>query len=311
MLRRSTLRRSRDRWPFSAVGLATVLLALQGCHGGVLEPQGPVGSAERTILLDSLAIMLAIVIPTILVTLVFAWWFRKSNTRAKYIPTWAYSGRIELVVWGIPLLTIMFLGGLTWIGSHQLDPARPLASRTKPLEVQVVALDWKWLFIYPGQGVASVNQLVVPAGAPVHFTLTSASVMTSFFVPQLGSMIYVMNGMADQLNLQADHPGAYYGEAAHFSGDGFSDMNFDVRAVPGPEFTHWVAAVRGAGPVLDDAGYRALEKQSLKVRPFTYRAAAPDLFQKIVMQQLPPGPGPGTGPGPSSPPADVFPKGGR
>ncbi len=186
-------------------------IVLTACQPAVLDPQGIIGIAEKTILTDSLAIMLAIVIPTIAATFAFAWWFRASNTRARYLPDFAYSGRLELIVWAIPLLVIMLLGGVTWIGSHDLDPAKPLASNTPPLEVQVVSLDWKWLFIYPEQHVASVNQLVVPAGVPVHFSLTSASVMNAFFIPQLGSMIYTMNGMTTQLNLQADAPGTFRG----------------------------------------------------------------------------------------------------
>ena len=170
--------------------------------------------------------MLAIVVPTIAATFAFAWWFRASNTRATYLPDWEYSGRIELIVWAIPLLVIMLLGGVAWIGSHDLDPAKPLASNTPPLEVQVVSLDWKWLFIYPDQHIASVNQLVVPAGTPIHFSLTSASVMNAFFVPQLGSMIYTMNGMTTQLYLQADAPGTFLGLSSHFSGDGFSGHAF-------------------------------------------------------------------------------------
>ncbi len=208
--------------PVSALGL------LAGCAPAVLDPAGPVGTANRTLLLDSLAIMLVIVVPTILATLAFAWWFRSSNPRARRLPNWAYSGQIELVTWSIPLMTIILLGGVAWVGSHELDPARPLPSKGggPAMEVQVVALDWKWLFIYPGQKVASLNELVIPAGMPVHFTLTSASVMNAFFVPQLGSMIYVMNGMASDLNLQADKPGVFHGLSAHYSGDGFSDMHF-------------------------------------------------------------------------------------
>ena len=176
--------------------------------GGVLDP-GPTGAANRTILVDSLAIMLAIVVPTVVATFAFAWWYRASNTRARYRPDWAFSGQLELVVWAIPLMVILLLGGVTWIGSHQLDPARPIASKAAPLEIQVVSLDWKWLFIYPDQRVATVNQLVVPVGVPLHFALTSASVMNAFFIPQLGSMIYTMNGMTTQLWLQADHAGTY------------------------------------------------------------------------------------------------------
>src|SRR5262249_18358978 len=174
--------------------------------------------------------MLAIVIPVIVATLAFAWWYRASNTRARRLPDFAYSGRIELVVWSIPVLVVMFLGGMAWVSSHQLDPAEP-AGPGKPLDVQVVSLDWKWLFIYPDQGVASVNRLVLPVGTPVRFQLTSASVMTAFFIPRLGSMIYTMNGMVTPLNLRADRPGVFQGEASHFSGDGFSDMRFETDAV--------------------------------------------------------------------------------
>jgi cytochrome o ubiquinol oxidase subunit II len=270
-------------------------LVLTACQPSVLDPQGFIGLSEKTILIDSLAIMLAIVVPTIAATLAFAWWFRASNTRAIYLPDFEYSGRIELIVWSIPLLTVLLLGGVAWIGSHDLDPAKPLASSTPPLEVQVVSLDWKWLFIYPDQHVASVNQLVVPAGVPLHFSLTSASVMSAFFIPQLGSMIYTMNGMRTQLNLQADQPGTFLGLASHYSGDGFSDMHFDVRATSPDQFAAWIEGTRNTGPTLDPASYAALARQSINTSPFTFGAADPALFQQIVTQQLPPGPGPQTG----------------
>ncbi len=268
---------------------------LTACQPAVLDPQGSIGIAEKTILIDSLAIMLAIVVPTIAATLGFAWWFRASNSRATYLPDWAYSGRIELVVWAIPLHVIILVGGVAWIGSHDLDPAKPLASDTSPLEIQGVSLDWKWLFIYPSERVASVNQLVVPAGVPIHFSLTSASVMNAFFVPQLGSMIYTMNGMRTQLNLRADAPGTFLGLSSHYSGDGFSGMHFDVRALPPAQFAAWIDATRNSGPILDAGTYTALARQSMNASPFTFRAADPELFQQIVTQQLPPGPGPQTG----------------
>jgi cytochrome o ubiquinol oxidase subunit 2 len=268
---------------------------LTACQPAVLDPQGSIGIAEKTILIDSLAIMLAIVVPTIAATLGFAWWFRASNSRATYLPDWAYSGRIELVVWAIPLHVIILVGGVAWIGSHDLDPAKPLASDTSPLEIQGVSLDWKWLFIYPSERVASVNQLVVPAGVPIHFSLTSASVMNAFFVPQLGSMIYTMNGMRTQLNLRADAPGTFLGLSSHYSGDGFSGMHFDVRALPPAQFAAWIDATRNSGPILDAGTYAALARQSMNASPFTFRAADPELFQQIVTQQLPPGPGPQTG----------------
>jgi cytochrome o ubiquinol oxidase subunit 2 len=280
---------------FLRYGVVLAPLLLTACQPAVLDPQGFVGIADKTILIDSLAIMLAIVVPTVAATFGFAWWFRASNTRATYLPEFEYSGRIELIVWAIPLLVIILLGGVAWIGSHELDPAQPLASKTPPLEVQVVSLDWKWLFIYPDQHIASVNQLVVPAGVPIHFALTSASVMTAFFIPQLGSMIYTMNGMTTQLNLQADAPGTFHGLASHFSGDGFSDMHFDVRAVPTEQFAAWVEATHKTGPTLDAASYTSLAKQSIGIQPFTYRSADPGLFQQVATQQLPPGPGPQTG----------------
>jgi cytochrome o ubiquinol oxidase subunit 2 len=288
----------------TAAASLVLALALTSCKPAVLDPQGAVGVAQMSIMIDSLGIMLAIVVPTILAILVFAWWFRASNARARYRPGFVYSGQLELVVWGIPLLTIMLLGGVAFVGSHQLDPARPLESKTPPLDVQVVSLDWKWLFIYPEQHIASVNQLVIPAGTPVHFSLTSASVMNTFFVPQLGSMIYTMNGMADQLNLIADHEGVFRGLSGHYSGDGFSDMHFEVRAVAPAAFAAWVAAAAAKGDPLDSAAYRSLAKQSVPKAPFTYRDVEPSLFQRIVTQLEAPGPGPA----PEQPNRDISPK---
>ena len=288
--------------PWRLLGLLAAF-GLSGCSSAVLTPRGPVGGAEKTILFDSLAIMLTIIVPTIIATLVFAWWYRASNTRAKRLPDFAYSGKLELVVWAVPLLTIMFLGGLAWVSSHDLDPAKPLASKVKPLEVQVVSLDWKWLFIYPDQQLASVNELVAPAGTPIHFTLTSASVMNAFFIPQLGSMIYTMNGMADQLNLQADKPGVYAGRSTMFSGDGYPGMHFEMYAVTPQQFQGWVAGARAQGPSLDLASYTSLENQSKNVKPFTYRSSTPGLFGDIVSQKIAAAPGP-----PSRPNGDVFPK---
>jgi cytochrome o ubiquinol oxidase subunit II len=294
---RAVRHRSQVAWLRLALrrcAVAPLPLVLTACHWAVLDPRGPVGQANRTILIDSLAIMLAIGLPTILATFAFAWWFRASNTRARYRPDWEFSGAIELVVWAIPAMVIILLGGVAWIGSHQLDPAKPLSEREAPVEIQVISLDWKWLFIYPREGVASVNQLVVPAGVPLRFWLTSASVWNVFFVPQLGSMIYTMNGMRTQLNLQADEPGTFQGLSAHFSGDGFSDMHFAVRAVSGNEFAAWVNATRGVGPILDGAAYSVLARQSANLPPSTFGAVTPELFAQVVRQDLAPGPGPAT-----------------
>ena len=271
-----------------------VLMLLAACQPAVLSPVGPVGEGNRTILLDSLTIMLAIVVPTIVAILAFAYWFRASNARARYLPDFAYSGKLELIVWSIPTLSVFFLGGIAWISAHLLDPAVPLRSKAEPVEVQVVALDWKWLFIYPQQSVASVNRMVVPTGVPLNMKITSASVFNVFFVPRLGSMIYAMYGMTTRLNLQADQPGVYPGLSAHFSGDGFPGMAFDVHAVSAEQFTQWTTASRATGPVLDEAAYRELLKQSQDVSPYTYRSVHSGLFDDIVEQRLPPGEGPPT-----------------
>ena len=254
------------------------LVALSGCSEGVLDPKGPIAEAERQILFNSLGIMLAIVIPTIVAILGVAFWFRSSNTRARYRPDFSYSGRLEMIVWSIPAMTVLLVGGVAWIGAHDLDPRKPIASDVTPIKVQVVSLDWKWLFIYPDLGVASVNQLTVPVGTPISFELTSIGAMNSFFVPQLGSQIYTMAGMATRLHLQADHPGTYRGLSAQYSGEGFADMRFTVNAVGADEFARWVDATRAAGPVLDAQGYADLVKPSAAVAPITYRAVAPDLF---------------------------------
>lgn len=272
------------------LGIAAASLLCANC-GGVLDPHGPVGTAERVILLNSLGIMLAIVVPTIVLTLVFAWWFRASNTRARYQPDFVYSGRIEMVVWSIPVMVVLFLGAIAWIGSHDLDPTRALESRTEPLEVQVVSLDWNWLFIYPQDKVASVNRLIIPEGVPVRFRLTSATVMNAFFIPQLGSMIYAMNGMETKLHLQSDRVGLTRGLAAHYSGAGFADMNFAVDTLARAEFELWKEQTRSAGRTLDTAAYARLLEPTANLTPTTFGSVDPDLFDAIVRQTAPAAPG--------------------
>jgi cytochrome o ubiquinol oxidase subunit 2 len=261
----------------------------------ILDPQGPIGAAEKTILIDSVGIMLAIVLPTIVAIFAFAYWFRASNTKAFHWPDWEHSGRIELVVWSIPTLTVILLGGVAWIGAHQLDPAKAIEGPDKPLTIQAVSLDWKWLFIYPDQKVATINTLTVPAGAPLKFELTSASVMNVFFIPQFGSMIYTMNGMDTRLNLRADTPGTFQGLSAHFSGDGFSDMHFDVHVVPQKEFAKWAQDSSNAANALDAGSYQQIAKPSMNNAQAIYRLADPHLFNSIVTQELPPSEGPQAG----------------
>jgi cytochrome o ubiquinol oxidase subunit II len=274
----------------SSIALIAVIgvALLGGCTEGVLDPKGPIAAAERQILFNSLGIMLAIVIPTIVATLAVAAWYRASNKRARYLPEFEYSERLEVLVWAIPAMTVLLVGGVAWVGAHDLDPRGPLVSTAKPVRVQVVSLDWKWLFIYPDEGVATVNQLTIPVGTPVSFDLTSSGVMNSFFVPQLGSQIYTMAGMVTRVYLQADHPGTYRGLSAQFSGDGFADMRFSVDAVPAEDFARWVDGARNAGPALDAQTYADLAKPSKAVVPFTYRAVAPDFFNDIVSTVMQP-----------------------
>jgi cytochrome o ubiquinol oxidase subunit 2 len=255
---------------------------LASCAEGPLDPHGPVGRAERLILGDATAIMLAVIVPVIILTLVFAWWFRAGNRRAMYRPNWDYSGTIELIIWSIPALVISFLGGIAWISSHDLDPPKPLESASSPLEVEVVSLDWRWLFIYPHERIATVNYLVVPTGVPVHFRLTSTSVMNSFFIPQLGSQIYTMPGMTTQLNLQADTAGVYPGISAQFSGPGFADMQFTLHAESNEEFTTWLAQVRGRGGVLDEATIAQLIRPTRAAGELTYGSVPDDPFDRVA-----------------------------
>jgi cytochrome o ubiquinol oxidase subunit 2 len=257
----------------------------------ILDPQGPIGAAEKAILIDSLAIMLAIVLPTIAAVFGFAYWFRASNPKARYLPDWEYSGRIELVVWSIPTLTIILLGGVAWIGAHQLDPAKPVEGSGKPLTIQAVSLDWKWLFIYPDESVATINTLTVPAGAPLQFQLTSSSVMNAFFIPQFGSMIYTMNGMTTRLNLRADSPGTFAGRSAHFSGDGFPGMHFDVHVVSPADFSKWAQDASLTDKSLDGQSYEQIAKPSMNNEPAIYRLTDPALFQSIATQKIAPSPG--------------------
>ena len=287
--RRMDASRSRQLRRSAACGAVMTAAALLGAcrRAGILDPRGPVSGAERLILLNATGIMLVVVVPVIMITLAFAWWYRASNKKAAYEPEWSYSGQIEMVVWSIPAMVVILLAGVGWTGSHQLDPAQKLVSEKKPVRIQAISLDWKWLFIYPDQGVATVNELVIPAGTPVEFMLSSATVMNSFFVPRLGSQIYTMAGMTTQLSLEADNPGTYPGISAQFSGAGFSGMTFAVVAVSPGQFAGWVATTRQSGTALDAADYAGLAKPSQNNPATTYRQVPSQLFETIVSRSAP------------------------
>ena len=268
-------------------GCGTASLLASCRRVGVLDPQGPVSAAEKLILFNATGIMLVVVVPVIVLTLVFAWWYRASNKRAKFRPELIHSGSIELVTWSIPAMVVILLAGVAWIGAHDLDPPAKLNSAIKPMRVEVVSLDWKWLFVYPDLHVASVNQLVVPVGTPIEFALTSSTVMNAFFIPQLGTQIYTMPGMTTHLNLMADQAGNYPGLSSHFSGDGFSDMQFMVQALPAAEFNGWLGKARSGSLTLDVHAYDELAKPSKKVASQSYADVDPMLFEHILRLAAP------------------------
>ncbi|QCP54662.1 ubiquinol oxidase subunit II [Trinickia violacea] len=274
-------RKTIGRWlvPFE-IGL---VMLLAGCSNlDVLDPKGSIGAAEKALIGTSTFAMLIVVIPVIILTLVFAWRYRASNRKATYAPKWAHSTAIEVVVWTIPTLIILFLAVLTWKTSHELDPYKPIESEVKPIEIQVVALDWKWLFVYPEYGIATVNQIAFPVGTPVNFRITSDAVMNSFFIPQLGSQIYAMAGMQTKLHLVADHAGDYAGISANYSGEGFSDMKFRALAVSPEEFKAWVQKVKASNERLDMDTYYAVAKPSVKNPVRYFSSSDTELFHKIM-----------------------------
>ncbi|WP_305805510.1 ubiquinol oxidase subunit II [Stenotrophomonas sp. YIM B06876] len=243
-------------------GLLLALSALlAGCNSAILDPKGQIGHDEKTLLITATVLMLLVVVPVIVMTLVFAWKYRASNTKARYEPKWAHSTAIEVVVWSIPCMIVLVLAVLTWRSSHALDPYRPLESDNKPVTVEVISLDWKWLFIYPEENVAVVNELVFPVDTPLNLKLTSETVMNAFFIPQLGSMIYSMAAMETKLHLIADEIGVFEGMSSHYSGAGFNKMHFSAHSVSEADYQLWLAKVRGDANVLDKAAFAELGAQ--------------------------------------------------
>lgn len=269
--------------------LPAILLA--GCNTVTMNPAGDVAAQQGHLIVISTLLMLLVIVPVIALTILFAWRYRKNNTSAAYTPDWDHSTQLELVIWGAPLLIIIALGLLTWINTHTLDPYRPLqrldANRpipadVKPLTVEVVALDWKWLFIYPDQGIATVNELVAPVDVPLRFKITASSVMNSFFIPALAGQIYAMPGMETPLNAVINRPGEFEGFSANYSGAGFSDMRFKFHGVTAAEFERWVKTAKAGGGILDRADYLQLEKPSQREPVRRYGTVASDLYDAIL-----------------------------
>jgi cytochrome o ubiquinol oxidase subunit 2 len=249
----------------------------------VLDPKGAIGLAERALMVHAVEFMLIAAIPVYFLLFFFAYKYRASNKKAKYMPEWEHGKLEELVWWVIPLEIVLVLGALTWGSTHQLDPSRALEGGP-PLQVQVVALDWKWLFIYPEQGIATVNYLMMPVNRPVQFSITADAPMNSFWIPQLGGQIYAMTGMVTTLNLVANEPGPYAGASANYSGDGFATMKFTAWAVTQGEFDDWVSRIKASPDTLSYERYKELAKPSASAPQTFYAAVAPDLFSAIVQQ---------------------------
>jgi cytochrome o ubiquinol oxidase subunit 2 len=267
------------------IGAAVVLaLCLGGCalpEAPILDPKGPIALAERDILFRAFAIMMIVVIPVFAMTFWFAWRYRATNTAARYEPNWM-STTVDAINWIVPALIVLSLGVQVWTYTHRLDPYRPLEAAAKPTEVHVVAQDWKWLFLYPEQGIASVNELAFPAGVPLSLRITSDTVMNSFFIPALGGQIYAMAGMQTQLNLRADTPGRFIGRNTQYSGRGFSDQHFAAIAMTSLDFEAWVARAKQSPMQLDAAAYAALAKPSAKHPVTLYSTFEPGLFERII-----------------------------
>jgi cytochrome o ubiquinol oxidase subunit II len=273
-------------------------LPLSGCQTVLMSPSGDLALQQRNLIISSLILMLLIVVPVIIMALVFAWRYRASNKKAHYDPDWDHSTMLELLIWSAPLLIIIALGALTWVSTHKLDPFRPLdrlaagkpvPADSKPLEVDVVALDWKWLFIYPEQNVAVVNELAAPVDRPIQFKITASTVMNSFFIPALAGQIYAMPGMETQLQAVINKPGQFDGFSANFSGDGFSHMNFVFHGMSDGDFAQWVQKVKGSGGELSRDEYVKLAQPSEQVPVHYYTGVAPGLFQAIINNCVPVG----------------------
>jgi cytochrome o ubiquinol oxidase subunit II len=267
-----------------APALGATLMA-GGCdlsHAPILDPKGPIALAERDLLFTAFFVMLIVVIPVFVMAFLFAWRYRASNRNASYAPDWSYSVGIDAVIWLVPALIVITLGVLLWTYTHRLDPYKRIDSAVPPLEVEVVAQDWKWLFIYPAQGIAAVNQLVFPSRTPLSLRITSDTVMNSFFIPALGGQIYAMAGMQTRLQLLADAPGKFTGRNTQYSGAGFADQHFQAIAAAPEEFDAWVTKVKQSPDKLDAAAYRALAARS-RGHPVTYYSAVePKLFDQII-----------------------------
>jgi cytochrome o ubiquinol oxidase subunit 2 len=265
------------------------LVILCGCDAVMLNPKGIIAYQERNLIFTALGLMMIVVIPTFILTFVFAWRYRESNKAAKYDPKFTHSTIVEVVCWGVPVIICIILGSIIWRTTHELDPYKPLDSDIKPVTVQVVALNWKWLFIYPEQNIATVNFVEFPVNVPVNFRITSDAPMNSFWIPQLSGQIYAMAGMQTKLHIMATAEGDFNGNGASYSGEGFSGMKFIARVVDKDQFNEWVKQVRQSKNNLTGANYLQLVKSSENNPVEYYGQVRANLYDDIIMQFMVPG----------------------
>ena len=279
-VRPGTSRRPGRSWLFAGTALL-----LGGCDAlklGFLNAQGPIAAGESRLFVIVVIVMLFVIAPVVLLAPLFAWHYRLSNRRNHFRPQWTFSWIVEFFIWIPPTAIVVGLAFLLWHRTHRFDPYATIASSSPVVEVQAVALDWKWLFIYPANGIATVNELAIPAGRPVHLTLTSGTVMQSMLIPQLAGQIYAMAGMTTQLNLAADEPGTYVGENTQYNGNGFARQKFAVRSMDPAAYEQWLTTTRAEGVALDDGAYRRLFQPSTEPKAILYSAVPADLFQRIL-----------------------------
>lgn len=276
--------KNRFRWLLPS----SMALLLSGCNMALLDPKGAIGMEQKSLIMTATWLMLIVVVPVIIMTFLFAWKYRASNKNATYSPNWSHSNKIEFVVWTIPCIIILILGTLTWTSTQALDPRNPLPSENKPLVIEAISLDWKWLFIYPEQGIATVNEIAFPANVPLQFKVTSGSVMNSFFIPQLGSQIYAMAGMQNQVHLIANEEGVYKGMSANYSGKGFSGMKFTATATSADKFDEWVMKVKQSAKGLQMADYEQLAKPTENNAVEYFSSLKSGLYQDIINKYMDP-----------------------
>lgn len=268
--------------------VAVGLVWLYSDRIAVLNPQGIIGEKQRDLLMTSTLLMLIVVIPALVLPFAIVWKYRASNKKAKYTPNWDYHWLIESIWWGVPLVIILVLGVITWRSCHELDPFKPLDSEKKPVRIQAVALQWKWLFIYPDYQIATVNFIQFPEQTPINFEITADAPMNSFWIPELGGQVYAMSGMRSKLHLIANGPGTYRGVSANFSGRGFAGMSFTAKSSSQEEFDQWIASVKQSSNLLSLDQYKQLVRPSEYQSAATYTLADSKLFDWIIMKYMMP-----------------------